>query len=277
MEDLTKQQIILLALLLSFVTSIGTGIITVSLLDQAPERVTQTINKVVERTVENVLPTETTIKETETITRVVVESDDAVISAIETIERGLVRVSNVAGESEKFAAIGAVIDQSGLVVISKNGYVEDFKYTGVYSQGQFGLERDEDLSNDSFVYLRPIVEAEQEVIFSPVSIKKGTPKLGQSIINVGGSTETSVQTGRVAKIITKDVDDKIETIGFEASIISSTLGSLIINYSGELLGYNAQTGSALANKQFTLAEHLIPIEPEVLGEQTEEPPTNNNP
>ena len=49
MNDLSKQQLILLALLVSFVTSLATGIFTVSLMSQAPQEVVQTINNVVER------------------------------------------------------------------------------------------------------------------------------------------------------------------------------------------------------------------------------------
>ncbi len=53
-EELTKSQLLLLTILVNFVTAVATGILTVSLLDTAPPVVTQTINKVVEHTVETV-------------------------------------------------------------------------------------------------------------------------------------------------------------------------------------------------------------------------------
>lgn len=51
MENLTKTQIVLLTLLVSFMTSLATGIVTVSLMSQAPEPFTQTIHKVIEKIV----------------------------------------------------------------------------------------------------------------------------------------------------------------------------------------------------------------------------------
>ena len=55
-EELSKSQIILLTLLVSFITSIEPGIVTVSLMDQAPPIIAQTVNRVIERTVETVVP-----------------------------------------------------------------------------------------------------------------------------------------------------------------------------------------------------------------------------
>lgn len=57
-KDLDKKQYILLILLITFVVSIATGIVTVSLMNQAPKSVPQTINNVIQRTIEKVTTVE---------------------------------------------------------------------------------------------------------------------------------------------------------------------------------------------------------------------------
>ena len=56
MKELNKSQLILLALLISFVTSIATGISTVTLMQQAPASITTPINKIIRQTVEKIVP-----------------------------------------------------------------------------------------------------------------------------------------------------------------------------------------------------------------------------
>ena len=57
-KELDKKQLILLTLLITFVVSIATGIVTVSLMNQAPKSVPQTINNVIQRTIEKVTTVE---------------------------------------------------------------------------------------------------------------------------------------------------------------------------------------------------------------------------
>ncbi|MCK9212605.1 MAG: hypothetical protein M0P61_17375 [Ignavibacteriaceae bacterium] len=57
-KDLNKSQLILLAILLSFVTSIATGITTVTLMQQAPASFTVPVTRIVRETVEKIVPTE---------------------------------------------------------------------------------------------------------------------------------------------------------------------------------------------------------------------------
>lgn len=60
-EELSKSQLLLLTILVNFVTSIATGILTVSLLDQAPPVVTQTVNRIVQETVQTIAQAPATI------------------------------------------------------------------------------------------------------------------------------------------------------------------------------------------------------------------------
>ena len=96
LEHLTKHQIVLLTLLVSFVTSIATGIVTVSLVNQAPPSVTRTINQIVEHTVERVVPATqgagTAASKPQTLVTektIVVKDDDLAAQAVACIERHL--------------------------------------------------------------------------------------------------------------------------------------------------------------------------------------------
>jgi len=99
MNNLNNHQLVLLTLLVSFVTSIATGIFTVTLLDQAPPAVTSTINRVVERTIETVVPTE---KETLVKERVIVDKGgELIVSAIQKTSPAIIYVySNEEGVEE---------------------------------------------------------------------------------------------------------------------------------------------------------------------------------
>lgn len=92
LEQLTKSQVILLTLLVSFVTSIATAIFTVSMVNQAPPPITNTINKVVERIVsplgiEPKAPVVTENKQPEYLSK-----EEAVISVVKKVSPAVVSV-----------------------------------------------------------------------------------------------------------------------------------------------------------------------------------------
>ncbi|MBI4121305.1 MAG: trypsin-like peptidase domain-containing protein [Parcubacteria group bacterium] len=129
-ENLNKNQLILLALLVSFVTSIATGIVTVTLMDQAPPGVTQTINRIVERTERVIVPQKT--EQPAQVNNIVIKEEDFIVKAAEKNSANIV----VIGYPKKKTSLlqGLVSDQqkteienvgTGFVIKEKNVVLGD--------------------------------------------------------------------------------------------------------------------------------------------------------
>ncbi len=274
MESLSKQQLILLALLVSFVTSIATGIVTVSLMDQAPPGVTQTINRVVEKTIERVVqePTKQTAaivtKET-----VVVKADDAILSAIEKNTGSVVRIKETTGEGKSnFAGIGLVVSREGLIVsdisvayrkTDSAGNTIAESYQGVFPDGRiFPLNIVFSDQGAGLLFLAPIVQDREKGVyrFTPPQFSTMELKLGQAVVAIGGDDTNSVSTGIISNLVQKAAQKTTdsstttpqaarELIAIKTDIRSSelVLGSLLLNLSGEVIGMNAGPQSVSRN------------------------------
>ncbi|MDD4803841.1 MAG: serine protease [Candidatus Pacebacteria bacterium] len=256
MENLSKQQIVLLTLLVSFVTSIATGIVTVALMNQAPVGVTQTINRVVERTIEKVVPS-TPTKETQTIVKetIVVNVDDQVTNAIEKNSKSIVRIYTTEDdyfyntESIKFIGVGVVISDDNIIATDNN--------ISISNSGKYFIKT-EDGKNRELTILRTVSGEEvallkiKEDSKNPITLPKvslisnGNLKLGQSVVYIGGESKNMIGTGIISAINTKEVKDQknasstINTVitSIETTILSKDLisGGLLLNLSGELVG-----------------------------------------
>ncbi|KND50800.1 MAG: hypothetical protein AB202_00125 [Parcubacteria bacterium C7867-007] len=53
-EDLTKTQLLMLTILVNFILSIATGVLVISMLDQSPAPITQTVQQIVDHTIETI-------------------------------------------------------------------------------------------------------------------------------------------------------------------------------------------------------------------------------
>lgn len=90
-ENLTKTQFVFLVILVSFVTALFTGIVTVTLMNQAPPPVTQTINRVIEK----VAPGLANMTETQTAFNATVNTvnqEDLVVKAVQNVSSAVVSV-----------------------------------------------------------------------------------------------------------------------------------------------------------------------------------------
>ena len=255
-EHLTKHQIVLLAFLVGFVTSIATGIVTVSLMDQAPPSITRTINQIVERTVEKVVPAAvpasqgaaaatTVIKET----TVVVKNDDLIAQSISSVQKGIVRIISL-NDRSVLVARGVVVDANG-IVLSDRGSLEPLgtiNFEAILPGGEHVAAVMRIPIGTSTIAVLDLQMASSSGKVAVVPIAQADKlQLGGSVIRIGGSGSDTVGTGVIAKL----PDSHSGLV--QATVVSTTPGSIIINSFGELIGITTSDSSAWGADFYTLA------------------------
>jgi S1-C subfamily serine protease len=234
MEDLNKQQLVLLALLVSFVTSIATGIVTVTLVDQAPKGVTQTINQIVERTIEKVVPAEnkatvvTITKEVRVDVPVPVE--EALSSAVERVSQSVVRLMST--ESADVLELGIVLDKDGIIGADKTVLGVGTTFTALFSNGKKATTTVIDFRGEhDVVYLK--IDPSAKVSFVPVSYTTDQTKIGQIVFSLGGDERNILARGVVSGIEGSTTAATIET---DIKTGSTFVGSGLWSSGGALIG-----------------------------------------
>jgi len=259
MEELSKQQIVLLTLLVSFVTSIATGITTVSLVTQyETPTVTQTINRVVEKTIERVVPSDqdpiTTVKTPEKeIVTVVVKQEDLTIDSVQTNTESLVRIYEIGKDGQrKFMTLGLVISENGSLMTRENFFSRSKSYVGVYNEEEYELDALYQGKDDPIIIMKPIIEGESAPVFTAVSFGEAeTLQLGQTVLSLSGINQDEVNSG-IIKSLQKDAEGT-GIIAINTTIPPSGLiGTVLINLKGEVVGMNL--GEFIDGQIFTPVE-----------------------
>lgn len=118
LKDLNKSQLILLAILLSFVTSIATGITTVTLMEEAPKTITIPINRVVRETVEKIVPADS--GNTEDLEALSVEQKKLLedLKAIQPLTVTLFLKASNENEKDKILGTGLFLGNDKIVIAS---------------------------------------------------------------------------------------------------------------------------------------------------------------
>jgi len=266
LEHLNKTQIILLTLLVSFVTSIATGIVTVTLLDQAPPGVTHTISKVVERTVEKVVPDKS--QGAAVVKTVIIKEDDLISKAVKRNKESLVEIfaANKTNEDGKlldnnFVSTGFIASADGLVITDSALVSGSGKYrVKVYNGQEFDIEvvmQDED-KGIAILRILPKKEDEgQEQTFPHVVFTNSDDTiLGQTVVLLSGVNSTTVLTGIISsfdiesytkEIVSEDSENKettTEEIKYRSAININTpvnktgSGSISLDTDGMTIGMN---------------------------------------
>jgi len=260
-EQLSKSQIVLLTLLVSFVTSIATGIVTVSLMDQAPPIIAQTVNRVIEHTVQTVTPAETKGQSASAVVTqektVVVKEADLIAQAVQRISPSIVRVYSNDSEDATFLGLGLVLDTNGSVLID-SGELEAGDATLALPDGSrvraFVTQRDE---VNGFAFLRAATSSTSTPVWKPVTIASDHLVLGDSVVSLSGKTVARIAPGVVTAMLQGDI---IDTNISADSILD---GSPLMNTDGNLVGVSTSVSRSSSRTGFVSSSVLLapPIPP----------------
>lgn len=262
MENLTKQQIVLLTLFVSFVTSMATGIFTVSLMDQAPQGVTQTINRVVERTVERVVPAETA-------PATVIKSipyEDTIAIATQKSTKSLVQIiRRLENTGEIVEGYGVIVTKDGKVATDRTVTAIPGAYFIVMNDGtRYPAGISLAAQGSDIAFLTPILTDAQkkDVTFTPVMYSdKQDTTLGASLLLLGVNKEISVFQGIVQNVqhstsqstTTRALSTKISFSNTSQGVI---MGSALFSLTGEFVGMKTQSVNSDVSNDFLPARFV---------------------
>lgn len=264
LEHLNKSQIVLLTLLVSFVTSVATGIVTVTLLEEAPPVIAQTVNRVVERTVERVIPSgQAASASTVTEKTIVVKESDLIAQAIQSIAPSVVRLFAAGKDAEGkdtqiFLGLGIVIKGDGTIAtdaatLPGSGAISVARSDGIKVSAKF-------VSSDATMGLALIQGAtstsEGPLSWSAARLADASPTLGKVVVGISGKEAMRIGDG-IVTALSNEGDAKGGTY-VETNVPSGAIayGSPLVNADGVVEGLS--TGSSRLRSENTfLASSVI--------------------
>lgn len=227
-EELSKAQLILLTILVNFVTSVATGIITVSMLDQAPQVVTQTINRVVDHTIEKV---------TQVVPAAISPASPA------PSNQDLVMAAIAAGAA-RTVAIYDVKTGTTTPAIALGVYLPSARAIATADREALPKEVLIEFSNDAHISASLSHKGSGLMIYGfsdsatlpkmnvPVLVASKDLKLGQTALAIG--IDGSAATGIVSRVSAAGIRTTLPDIG---------AGSGVVDLSGNIIGIAATGGT----------------------------------
>jgi len=243
-EGLTKSQIFLLTLLTSFVTSIATGIVTVALLDQAPPVITQSVQRVIQATIEQAASSNTKPPVAAAVAvplQTPPPKERDLSEIVQDVLLSVVRIHDT--ETTLFLNFGVVLDAEGIIVTDATGFeLGKEKATATFSDGtsQRLMVRGRDAKNSLIFFSAAIASTSVEYV--PATLDRGEVSLAQTVIALIGKTAPRVASGIVVTSTESSAESPVSmvTTNIDETLISR--GTPLINKDGGLIGIS--TGSS---------------------------------
>ncbi|MGH7141340.1 MAG: hypothetical protein ACREGH_01760 [Minisyncoccia bacterium] len=248
LEHLTKTQIILLALLASFVTSIATGIVTAALMRQAPPEVARTVDHIIEKTVQQVAPpNQTAATADETVKEIIVTDKEAAPAAIALAQKSIIKIFAASDPTRTVVARGIVMGKDGAALTSAGVLSPNIVYDAQLPGGSIASVTLGSLASSSALEtlsLAPAVTSTSTEPFVPASIAgAGMLNLGASLVRIGGTSDDVVAEGMLAELPKGGA--------IQSDLSSGTPGAIVIDLTGAVVGMTTQTSLAIRQNFYT--------------------------
>ena len=226
-EDLSKSQLLLLMLLVNFITSIATGVLTVSLLDQAPATVQQTVNQIVDHTIETIAtstPLARIVSPPSTVTKTIIESTDQLLpAAIAADAARSISIYDSSGTTTPVLSLGTYLPKARAVVTATQDNLPT-EIVVLFPDGTTQMASRSHQGATITIYGFSDT-ATLPTAPAPLIIDHTTLKQGQAIVAI--NADGSALTGIVSK-----VDDT----GVHTNLPSIPAGNSVVDLSGDIIG-----------------------------------------
>ena len=269
MESLTKTQIVLLVLLVSFVTSLATGIVTVTLVNQAPQPITHTISKVVEKMVpKEVLVKEKTVifSSEENLVKIIKEASLAVVGVMVGTTKDLTATTTNEEIRKKLTPSGSgfFVSKDGIVLTNKHIVGDEtLEYVVITSDGKTYPAAV--ISRSSSQDVAVLKVEGNNFNFIPLGDSKNI-NIGQTAIVLGsdsGEFQNTVSVGVVSGLNKtaaalnsfSGLGDLVALIQIDAATNPGNSGGPLVDLNGRAIGINT-VGAPRENIGFALPINL---------------------
>lgn len=224
-EDLSKTQLLLLTILVNFITAIATAVMTVSLLNQAPPTVMQTVNRIVERTVETAQQTPlpaipgivAPAKET-----VVIRDEDLLTGAIRADASRRVTIHKGATTTPAIAVGTFLPDKRAVVTATMQGLPKEA--TIVFADGT-SAEASLSRSGATLTIFGFADDTVLPKVATPDLIPAASLSQGQTLVSL---TREGAAVSGIISIVGAE--------GIRANVTGVPAGAAAVNISGDLIG-----------------------------------------
>ena len=286
MDNLTKTQLILLVLLVSFVTSLVTGIVSVSLVSQNTLSPIQTISRVIERVsepqqtpvIQNALPSEE-----ELIVRLVKNVSPAVVSVVAARDIPVIEqyFINLFGDNEFLipqyrqkgterrqisSGTGFFVSADGLIVTNRH-VVEDAAadYSVVTNDGKKIAVKV--LARDPVRDIAVLKVEGTKHAFIPLGNSDGL-NVGQTVVAIGnalGEFQNTVSVGVISGLrrtvvasgLSSGPEILSQVIQTDAAINPGNSGGPLLDLAGRVIGINVAMAQGAENIGFSLPVNMV--------------------